>query len=202
VTATENPGGMSGSPPAAVPELGADDTEREGNQELALWWEFYCEQDALLLNIARWEAVSTPTARDLAEREIGLAAARATLAEHHRSGELLQQGSAAATTIAGASNSTTVSNAEDVLAGWYDPVTHAELETMFPADGQWKNWAERASDNGLKAARVARARFNPYRAAQWFLHRGMPGWDQARVDRALAKNLPARSHDKREIFTP
>ncbi|MCC7325651.1 MAG: hypothetical protein IT521_02455 [Burkholderiales bacterium] len=197
--ATKHPDGSNSPPPAVVPELGADGTERVEDQELAFWWDFSLDEDALLRDVARWDNVPTPTALDLAAREVGLPAARAALAEHQRRGEFLKrEGGTAAPTITAATNPGT--NAEDVLAEWYDPVTHAELETMFPADGQWKNWAERASDNGLKAARVARARFNPYRAAQWFLHRGIPGWDQARVDRVLANNLPPRSQHQREFL--
>ena len=91
-------------------------------------------------------------------------------------------------------------SAADELADLFDLVPVAALEKMFPAGGQWQRWAERASDNGLKAARPARAQFNPYRAGLWFLARGLPQWDQARIFRVLAKALPARSQDKAELF--
>jgi len=93
-------------------------------------------------------------------------------------------------------------SAADELAGLFDLVPVAALEKIFPAGdaGQWQRWAERASDNGLKAARPARAQFNPYRAGLWFLARGLPQWDQARIFRVLAKALPARSQDKAELF--
>lgn len=92
-------------------------------------------------------------------------------------------------------------NADDTLSELFNPVTVAELETMFPAAGQWKLWAEKASANGLKNARVKRAAFNPYKAAMWFLSRGEAGWDLARCRRTLVKNLPARSCDEAHRLT-
>lgn len=91
-------------------------------------------------------------------------------------------------------------NADAEFAALFDPVTAAALEKMFPAGEKWARWAERASGNGLKAARVERALFNPYRAGLWFLTRGLPGWDNAHLFRVLANNLPARSQDKRELL--
>jgi hypothetical protein len=100
------------------------------------------------------------------------------------------------------------SSAEDIatptadadIDAWFDLVTVAVLEAMFPAREQWKKWAERAKGNGLIVARVGHARFNPYLAGKWFLTKGEPDWTEARLYRVLAKNLPARSHDKRELL--
>lgn len=188
-----------GLPSAAIAVQDTAEVEGAKNPELASWWEFALEEDNLLRDVAGWEKVPIPTARDLAAREIGLAAARAALAEHRKRGELLQRDKVGATrTIA--TDSIISTGAEEELATLFDPVTVEELEAMFHADGQWKRWAERASDNGLKAARVGRGLFNPYFASRWFLLRGIPGWDHSRVDRVLSNNLPARSHDKREFF--
>lgn len=90
--------------------------------------------------------------------------------------------------------------APDDAAAWFDPVTVATLEAMFPARGQWAAWAERAKRNGLIGARVGRGKFNPYTAGKWFLTQGEPGWTEARLYRVLGKNLPARSTDKRELL--
>jgi hypothetical protein len=87
------------------------------------------------------------------------------------------------------------------LSALFDQVTVESLEKMFPADGKWKNWAERAHRNGLKAARVGRGAFNPYLAAMWFLDQGIEGWDAARCNRKLAENLPARSSDEAHVLT-
>ncbi len=86
------------------------------------------------------------------------------------------------------------------LSELFDLVAVAQLEKMFPAPGKWKKWAERAAGNGLAAARDARAMFNPYRAAMWFLKQGPEGWDMARCHRVLANNLPARSKDKAHLL--
>jgi hypothetical protein len=94
-------------------------------------------------------------------------------------------------------------DADEEIAAWFDPVHVAALEKMFPAaKGQWKSWAERASDNGLIAARTTRGLFNPYLAARWFLRRGLPGWDQERVSKVLAAGLPTRSQEMRNRFLP
>ncbi len=89
---------------------------------------------------------------------------------------------------------------DEVLAALFDPVPVAALEKMFPATS-WKKWAERAARNGLSAARRGRGVFNPYLAADWFLKLGLTGWDRAHCNRVLAKNLPARSHDKKHLLT-
>jgi len=94
----------------------------------------------------------------------------------------------------------TTTTANEGLAELFDPVPVAALETMFPAGGKWAKWAERAASNGLKAARKGRATFNPYLAGQWFLTRGEPDWDQARLYRKLANSLPERSADSRELI--
>ncbi|NBQ68738.1 MAG: hypothetical protein EBU46_07870 [Nitrosomonadaceae bacterium] len=90
---------------------------------------------------------------------------------------------------------------DKILSELFDPVPVASLEKMFPADGEWKSWAERASRNGLKAAREGRAKFNPYKAALWFINKGITGWDLARCFRVLANNLPARSRDEAHLLT-
>lgn len=90
---------------------------------------------------------------------------------------------------------------EDEFAKLFDPVTVEVLEKMFPADRNWKVWAERAKRNGLIKARVGRAKFNPYKAAQWFLTQNITGYDMARCNRILANNLPARSKDNEHLLT-
>ena len=70
---------------------------------------------------------------------------------------------------------------DERLAALFDPQPVDALEKMFPADGKWGNWAERAKANGLKDARVARAKFNPYKAGVWFVKKGSKGWDDARL---------------------
>jgi hypothetical protein len=86
------------------------------------------------------------------------------------------------------------------LAKLFDPVTVNALEKMFPSHidmsmGKWKSWSERAARNGLSSAREGLSRYNPYKAAMWFLSQGIDGWDLAHCNRVLAKNLPARSRD-------
>jgi hypothetical protein len=99
-------------------------------------------------------------------------------------------------------------DADAELAALFDPVGAAQLEKMFPSakiesEGRWKDWVERANRNGLKdAAKEDRALFNPYYAAKWWLREKKPdGWDLARCNRVLAKNLPARSVDKKQMVT-
>lgn len=90
---------------------------------------------------------------------------------------------------------------DEELAALFDPVPVEALEKMFPADGRWESWAERARSNGLRDARTGRKQFNPYRAAVWFFNRGRPGWDWARCLRILANNLPAKSRDHKHLLT-
>lgn len=89
---------------------------------------------------------------------------------------------------------------DEILSALFDSVPVEALEKMFPASDKWKSWAEKAKSNGLITAREKR-RFNPYKAAVWFVSRGMTGWDIARCYRVLANNLPARSLDKRHLLT-
>jgi hypothetical protein len=96
----------------------------------------------------------------------------------------------------------TEQSSEDMMAEMFDSVPVAALEKMFPANGKWKAWAERATSNGLSKAKTGRARFNPYHAAMWFLQQGMPDWDTDRAYRKLAANLPARSADQRDRLAP
>lgn len=91
---------------------------------------------------------------------------------------------------------------EAKLASLFDPVTVEVLEKTFPATGQWKKWAERASRNGLRdAAKQGRGQYNLYKAAVWFVGQGITGWDLARCYRVLASNLPARSFDDKYMLT-
>lgn len=92
-------------------------------------------------------------------------------------------------------------NFDEKLATLFDAVPKEVLEKMFPANGKWTSWAERASANGLKDARPERKLFNPYRAGLWFVHKGIDGWDLARLHRVLANNLPARSKDEAHNLT-
>ncbi len=90
---------------------------------------------------------------------------------------------------------------EEQFFALFDPVRLEVLEKMFPAEGQWKGWAERASRNGLVSARDGRAKFNPYKAAMWFLNQGIGGWNLARCHRTLANNLPVCSKDYKCLLT-
>ena len=97
---------------------------------------------------------------------------------------------------------------DKLLANLFDPVTVTALAKMFPtkkgdvvaSNSQWKNWAERASTNGLVDSRQGRAKFNSYQAAIWFLSKKIEGWDLARCHRVLANNLPARSIDQKHLL--
>lgn len=88
------------------------------------------------------------------------------------------------------------------LAALFDPVKFAQLETMFPCNGKWKSYAERAARNGLKtAAKEGRGLFNPYRAALWWLTTGPSSWSWEKCLRKLANNLPDRSRDSKHLLT-
>ncbi len=89
------------------------------------------------------------------------------------------------------------------LAALFDPVGIATLEALFPDGGKWEKHTERAARNGLKdAARVGHGKFNPYRAALWWMDTQAPhGWKWERCARVLAKNLPARSRDCGHLLT-
>jgi len=95
---------------------------------------------------------------------------------------------------------------DETLAALFDPVPVEALAQMFPADKQdsigiWRNWAERASRNGLKESRQGRAKFNPYKAGKWLVLKGNRDWDIARLNRVLKRNLPARSLDDAYMIT-
>ncbi len=90
---------------------------------------------------------------------------------------------------------------DEKLARLFEPVPVEALEKMFPASGKWQSWADKAKNNGLIDAREAPARFNPYKAGVWFVNKGITGWDTARLNRTLANNLPARSHDDAYLLT-
>lgn len=87
------------------------------------------------------------------------------------------------------------------IASLFDPVPVEVLEKMFPANGKWRKWADKAKATGLDCARERRARFNPYRAGVWFIHKGAEGWDYARLNRTLANRLPERSRDQKHLLT-
>jgi hypothetical protein len=100
------------------------------------------------------------------------------------------------------SDSAVSASCEGMLASLFEPVKVPQLEKMFPDGGRWASHAERASRNGLKAARKDRGLFNPYLAAQWWLRNQAPtGWDWARCIRVLANNLPPRSADSKALLT-
>jgi len=87
------------------------------------------------------------------------------------------------------------------LAELFDPVRVEQLEAMFPDDGRWAEYANRAASNALIAARKGRAQFNPYHAARWWLDsRGPTGWKWERCLRVLANNLPTRSRDSKHLL--
>lgn len=90
---------------------------------------------------------------------------------------------------------------DKILAALFDPLPVEALEKMFPAGGKWVAWADKAASNGLQDARVARAKFNPYKAGLWFVRKGAKDWDDARLYRTLTNNLPARSRDKEHLLT-
>lgn len=91
------------------------------------------------------------------------------------------------------------SNEGDDIADLFEPVRVAALEKMFPANGQWTRWAERAKRNGLHSARANRGAFNPYNAARWFLDQGAPGWDWDKCCRVLLKNAPPNKREEIEL---
>lgn len=86
------------------------------------------------------------------------------------------------------------------LATLFDPVTLSVLKNMFKTI-KWDSWAKHASANGLINVREGRGKYNPYKAALWFLNKNVDGWDLARCNRVLANNLPVRSNDERHLFT-
>jgi hypothetical protein len=91
---------------------------------------------------------------------------------------------------------------DEELADLFDPVMPAQLEAMFPDGGRWESYAERAARKGLLAAKDGRKRFNPYRAARWWLDEiGPEGWKWERCIRVLANNLPDRSRDSKHLLT-
>ncbi len=98
----------------------------------------------------------------------------------------------------------------DEIASWFDGVGYEQLASMFkessdPKENErvWKSYAAEASKNGLReAAKVKRSKFNPYKAGLWWLDRKRPtDWTQAKMDRTLANNLPARSLEHKPKLT-
>lgn len=92
---------------------------------------------------------------------------------------------------------------EQELAALFDPVSIEALKVMFPDDksGGWSEFANRAKRMGLDSARQGRGKFNPYLAGKWWLNKRKPsGWTEERLLRTLARNVPARSRDKRFLL--
>lgn len=88
------------------------------------------------------------------------------------------------------------------LAALFDPVRRATLEALFPDGGKWEMHTERAARNGLIDARAGHGKFNPYRAARWWMDtQAPPGWKWERCARVLANNLPPRSRDCGHLLT-
>lgn len=96
------------------------------------------------------------------------------------------------------------------IASWFDDVSYQQLAGMFKAyptyeqnEKVWKSYAAQAHRNGLKeAARISRAKFNPFKAGMWWLDRKRPtGWSSERLNRALANNLPPRSKEHEPRLT-
>lgn len=90
------------------------------------------------------------------------------------------------------------------LASLFDPVHYETLEKMFPTgkENGWRSFADKASANGLIAARQGRGMFNPMLAGLWWLDKKHPiGWHLERVNRVLAKNLPPRSRGNERLLT-
>lgn len=56
-------------------------------QDREFWWDFFARKDAIKKQIAEWEAVATPTASDLAQRETRLAELRRELAVMEQKGQ-------------------------------------------------------------------------------------------------------------------
>jgi hypothetical protein len=91
---------------------------------------------------------------------------------------------------------------DETLAALFEPLPVEALAKMFMIDlAQWKKWQDKAKAKGLIKAREGRAKFNPYKAGVWLVSKGEQGWDVARLYRTLANNLPARSHDKKDLLT-
>lgn len=91
---------------------------------------------------------------------------------------------------------------DDTLAALFDPVPVDVLEKMFPADGKWKTWTDRAARKGLIHAREGTAMYNPYKAGMWFVSNGRKGLTIGHCRRMLANNhLPDRSLDKKYLLT-
>jgi len=122
-------------------------------------------------------------------------------------GELDAAGDESGVSTSDSRNATATRSADDDLAALFDAVGTGALEKMFPsssnpAEKTWDRWAGRAKRNGLIAARIGRAKFNPYSAALWWFNQQNPrGWDWAHCKRVLAKNLPARSTNSKYLLT-
>lgn len=97
---------------------------------------------------------------------------------------------------------------DEKLAALFNSVPVEALAKTFPTDqneaeslAQWKKWAEKAKRLGLINARTSTGMFNLYKAGLWFVRKGAQGWDEAKLRRVLANNLPARSLDDKHLLT-
>ncbi len=97
---------------------------------------------------------------------------------------------------------------DEKLAALFDPISVAALSKMFPPERddskntkKWENWQNNAKENGLIEARQGRGKFNPYKAGRWFLNKNIQGWDNDRLMKKLANNLPPRSLDEKHLLT-
>jgi hypothetical protein len=101
----------------------------------------------------------------------------------------------------------------DELASAFDPLLLSGIAKMFPVvkgDEQanikkWKNLASKASVNGLDKAKTKKGRgraqslFDPFKVSEWLLTKKY-GYTQEMAYRKLAKNLPPRSADLKEVI--
>lgn len=93
--------------------------------------------------------------------------------------------------------------ADSEISQLFPSVPWTALENMFPADGQWEKWTEKAGRNGLSVARSGIALFNPYIASWWWITKKKPeGWDNERCLKILAKNFPEETLDYHHLIFP
>lgn len=113
--------------------------------------------------------------------------------------------------ITGNSKYVVISNEE---LSTFDPVSLSGIAKMFrlnPDDEQniemWKKHAEKASENGLKKARVSVSRgseestFDPELVGDWLVYKQRTIFTRAKINNILRKNLPKRSKDKEDFYS-